>query len=151
MKLDWLPAAFEALTSIGKAKDIRDTGGYEASMFRTNAALSRKQAEDAMARGESKSMSTVVHARSMVGAQKAALAAQGVDVSSGSALDVQVNTGKLAELDIMVIRNNAIREAWGFNVQATDYENQALLKEMQTKNKSRSTLITGGLNTLRLL
>jgi hypothetical protein len=119
-------------------------------MYRYNAGISRMQSEDAKLRGETSAMQRGSSARSMVGSQRAALGAQGIDVSSGSALDVQVDTGKIAEMDIVTIRNNAAREAWGFDVQAQDYENRAGMASASASNRSRTTLLTGGLNALRL-
>jgi len=147
----YLPAILSGVSAISSASAARKQGKYESAAFRTNAAYARINANDALARGQTSAMSAAVKARMIVGSQRAALAAQGIDISSGSALDVQVNTGHLSELDIMNIKNNAAREAWGYNIQASDYENRATLASMEASNKSRSTLLTGGLETLRLL
>ena len=136
--------------SMMESNDIKKGGAFSAAALRQNAMLARKQAEDAVKRGETNSMEAYSKGRSMLGSQRAAMAAQGIDINYGSAMDVQVDTSIATSMDMMMIRNNAAREAWGFNVQASDYENQAYLTEMSTKNKSRSTLITGGLNALRL-
>lgn len=148
--LSWLPSAFAGLSAVVGARDSLDEASYSSSMLGVNASLARKQAEDAVSRGESSAMRAKVAARSMVGSQRAALAAQGIDIGSGSALDVQTNTAALAEIDIMTIRNNAAREAWGFNVQAADYGAKASLTKMAGKNKARTTLLTGGATALHL-
>lgn len=147
----YLPAILSGVSAISQAKDARQEASWSAAQMRTNAGYARLQAEDAKTRGASSAMAAVVKARMNVGSQRAALAAQGIDISSGSALDVQVNTADLAEIDIMTIKNNAAREAWGYNVQASDSMTQAAMTEKAGSNKSRNTLLTGGLNTLRLI
>lgn len=147
----YLPAILSGVSALSSAKDTRQQASYEAAALRTNAGYAKLQAEDAKSRGATTAMSAVVKARMTVGSQRAALAAQGIDISSGSALDVQENTAQLSELDIMNIKNNAAREAWGYSIQASDYMNQAALTEAAGRNASRNTLLTGGLNTLRLI
>jgi hypothetical protein len=53
-----------------------------------------------------------------VAAQRLAYANSGVDINSGTAAQVQSNTAGAAERDVMTLRANAAREAWGFKVQA---------------------------------
>ena len=148
---DWLSVLLSGASTSMTANANRKEGEYEAEALRTNALYAKAQSEDAISRGESDSMKAAVKARMMVGSQRAAMAAQGIDISSGSALDVQVDTARLSELDVMTIRNNASREAWGYQVQSTDYLNRAGLASRAGRNKSRTTLITGGLQTLRLI
>ena len=117
MSLTWLPSVVSGLSTLSSMKDIKDEGAYSAAMYRANAKYAKMQADDAMSRGESSAMRVLSKTRSMIGSQKAALAAQGIDIGSGSALDVQVDTGKMAEVDVMMVRTNAAREAWGFSSQ----------------------------------
>jgi hypothetical protein len=147
----YLPAILSGVSAVSQAKDTRNEASWSAAQLRTNASYSRMRAEDAKARGGASAMAAVVKARMTVGSQRAALAAQGIDISSGSALDVQVNTAELSDIDIMTIKNNAAREAWGYGVQAGDYDQQAKMAEQAGGNRSRNTLITGGLNMLRLI
>lgn len=139
-----------ALSSIFSANSARKEGEYEAAMMRENAVLARQQAEDAVARGQADTMQVRQRALQLVGSQRARMAAQGIDISSGSALDVQVDTGKLAEIDALTVRNNAAREAWGFKTQAADYERRAGLARIAGRNRATTTLLTGGLNAMSL-
>jgi hypothetical protein len=54
----------------------------------------------------------------VIGTQRAEFAAQGVDVGSGSAVDVQKDTAYQGEIDALTLRTNAAREAWGYTVEA---------------------------------
>src|SRR5690242_19657087 len=67
----------------------------------------------------------------MIGSQRAGLAANGVDINSGSAVDVQSTTAATGEADALTIRNNAARQAYGQQVQGLNYGNQATLDTAQ--------------------
>lgn len=73
------------------------------------------------------------------GAQKAALAAQGGDVTSGSAVDILGDTARAGEMDAQTIRSNAARTAWGYQVQASGAGAQAGLLDMQSQVAANST------------
>jgi len=73
-----------------------------------------------------------------VGAQRAAMAAQGIRLDTGSALDVQQETKAISELDALTIKNNALREAFGYGV-STDYA------ASMSSAKSVDSLLSGGL------
>ena len=83
-----------------------------------NAAVADMQATDALARGETTASEAGTKTRELIGAQKAAYAAQGIDVTTGSAAEVQDQTQQIAQRDIQTIRLNALREAWGYKSQA---------------------------------
>ena len=86
-----------------------------------NAAVSDIQASDALARGEQSTADYGVQTKKLVGAQKAAYAAQGIDLGTGSAADVQDTTQVQAARDVQTIRLNAMREAWGYKTQAKGF------------------------------
>jgi len=52
------------------------------------------------------------------GAQTTSIAAQGIDVTQGSAAQIAEQTQRFGEEDINQIRLNAAREAWGIKTQA---------------------------------
>lgn len=91
---------------------------YAANIYGRNADLAEEQAKDALARGRESEMALRRKGRSITGAQRAGFAGQGIDVNSGSALDVTRNDTALSELDALTIRNNAQRESLGFKKQA---------------------------------
>lgn len=83
-----------------------------------NAAFAEEAANDAIARGGMDEDQQRLATRAAIGTQRAGFAANGVDVNSGSAADIQDDTAALGELDALTIRNNAAREAWGYRTQA---------------------------------
>lgn len=70
------------------------------------------------------------------------MAANNIDSSSGSALDLIGETAQFGEEDALSIRANAAREAWGYKVGANDSRNQAKLTKAAGKNKATATLLS---------
>lgn len=82
--------------------------------------------------------------KSLIGSQQVAYAAANVELNSGSALDVLLDTEKQAELDTLTIKNNSIREAWGYKVQGAQNRLQGRLNSLSLQNQARNSLIAGG-------
>jgi hypothetical protein len=65
---------------------------------------------------------------------KAAMAANGVDVNSGSAVRVQEGGRELAQTDTANVVHNANLQAYGYRTQQTGYDAQSNLDQMQSSN-----------------
>lgn len=149
--------AITAASSITKFKGERDAansaesqGTYEKSVYDQNAKYAEQQAADAVDIGQEAEYRHRAGVRGLVGSQRAASAAQGIEIDSGSALDVQLESVGIGELDALTIRNNAAREAWGYKVEAADLRNRGKMAQFAGKtaaasyrNASWSTLLTG--------
>jgi hypothetical protein len=135
-------------TSISQAGAQRAQGEYQNEMFKINAKFAELQAKDAIDRGDAESDALRKNAKRLIGAQRVSLAAQGIEVDSGTAAAIQEDTARLSELDALQIRNNAWREAWGFKVQAQDFRNQGLMARDAARTQSNMTLVTGGINAV---
>jgi hypothetical protein len=98
----------------------REAAESQAELADYNAAVAELQADDAIARGDEEEQRYRTQIRGVIGAQRAAIAAGNVDVSFGSAVEVQADAAVLGELDALQIKTNARREAWGYKVQAED-------------------------------
>ncbi len=102
---------------------------YRAAIAQNNAKVSEQNARYAEAsaaqRAEQQSMKT----RAMVGEAVAAQASNGVDVNTGSALDVRASIAALGELSGLVIRNEGAREASNYRTQGAGYTASAGMYE----------------------
>lgn len=90
-----------------------------------NAAIQDRAAQDALARGRIDEQQHRLKVAQMKGSQRSALAASGVQVDTGSALDVVADTALMGEMDALTIRSNAEREAYSFLVGAYNARAQA--------------------------
>lgn len=143
----------------GKAEDAaglaeQRAANAQADLFDWNAGVADEQAADALQRGSEREGRFRQAARGMVAQQRTALAASGVDVSFGSAVEIQADSRYLIGLDAMMIRNNAAREAQGFRTEALDLRKRAeiareeglvLAETGRTRRKAAETAATTGL------
>lgn len=107
------------------AKATSEAAESQAQVYDFNAAVAELQSADAIERGAEAEAKFRQQIRATIGSQRAALAGGNIDVSFGTAADVQADAAYLGELDALTIRTNAKREAWGYQVQAANYQKQA--------------------------
>lgn len=90
-----------------------------------NAGLADQQAQDALARGNDAVFKSQLRTAQLKGTQTATLAAHGVALDQGSALDILTSTDVMGAADAATLKDNASKEAWGDKVQAANYRSQA--------------------------
>ncbi|WP_186039138.1 virion core protein, T7 gp14 family [Burkholderia gladioli] len=116
--------------------------GQQADALDRNAALADAQAGQVFAQGVQREETQRAQAGQQLGAQRAAVAESGFDPNSGSALDVQVQSARNAELDALQTRYQGI-------LQGTSLEDSARQTRYQAsvaRASSRSSLISGGIS-----
>lgn len=107
---------------------------YNAQVSANNQKLANQEAQDAIARGDQQAQLKASATEQVIGRQKAALAANGVDVNSGSAVDLESDSAAAGQFDQLTIQNNALRESIGYHNQGINYQNQASLDEASSAN-----------------
>lgn len=107
----------------------------EASLADYNSGVAAAQAKDAIDRGVIAEGKFRDQVKGVIGQQRAGIAGNNIDVGFGSAVDVQADAARLGELDSLTIRNNAAREAWGYNVTAYDLSQRAKIDRQTGANQ----------------
>lgn len=128
-----------------QAGAIRAQGRYAQDNLQGNAQLADMATADASKRGSVANSKLLRNAAGLASTQKTAYAGQGVDVTQGSAAEVQADTAHLAAEDARTLQSNAYREGWGHQVEAMNYRNQARMGHLGARNDANMTLLTGGL------
>ena len=123
-------------------------GKYERQQSEFNAHLAELKAKDVVERGDKEAVKFAKEANQFKGKQKAAMAAQGVDIDSASFEGISTQTERLTAFDEMEIRNNAWKEAWGYRVDAANQRTQGEFSYRASQANSRSSLLTGGLQAI---
>lgn len=80
--------------------------------------------------------------RAMLGKQRAALAANNVDMSIGTPMELLGDTAAIGEQDALTIRANAARQAWGYKVDANNSLNEGRVAMAAGKNAATGTYLT---------
>lgn len=127
-----------AFSAVGSSK----AGKANQRLAEANAAVAEIQAADAIQRGEIEEGIHRTKVKGIIGSQRAAFAAAGVDVNSGSAVDVQADSAKFGELDALTIRTNAAREAWGYKVGAEDMRARGKIARNQGDSQALGTIVS---------
>lgn len=124
----------------GRAQKAQDN--YQAAVDRNNATIAGWQADDAQRRGHIEEQRQRLATSRLAGAQRAGMASNGVEITSGSPLDVLTDTAMLGELDALTIRSNAEREAYGARVQGSNLMAQSSLTRMAGRNAQTAGYIS---------
>ncbi len=131
-----------------QAEALREQAEFRAMALASNRKLAEFQAQEAIDAGDREVNKIKSYQRKIIGSQQVSLAAQGLDITSGSALALQDETNYFAERDIQTTKINAWKEAWGIKIKAEQMGLEGKLADMTTKNQINSTYLTGGLQTL---
>jgi hypothetical protein len=114
-------AGMSATSAYTQAKNQQAALNAEAQVQANNAILAGWQADDSIARGDLAAQQQTLKGAQVKGSQRAAMAANGIDLSVGSAQAVLNDTDFITAVDAAQIRDNAAREAWGYRQSAKGY------------------------------
>ena len=98
----------------------------QAIMADTNARIAEMGAQSALMQGEQEVGNLTLKAGQLKSTQRASLAANGVDLGVGNAAEIIASTDIMKEVDKNTTMANAIRNAWGYRMQGTNFTNEAL-------------------------
>jgi hypothetical protein len=122
----------------GKARKIISESNKEMADIQAKAAIKGGEKAEAQSRQRYKKL---------LGKQRAAMAAQGISLTGGSAQDIQQETQDISELDALTIKMNAAREAFGFESRGRGFGMQGQFAQRAGTTGAISTLLTGGLKS----
>ncbi len=97
----------------------------QALVAENNATLADYDAASAIQEGAKSVQRSQLATADLKSRQRVALAANGVDITTGSANDVLTSTDVVGQIDANTIEDNALRSAWGYRTQAQSYRDSA--------------------------
>ena len=136
--------AMSVVGSIQQGKAAEAQGNYQAAVARNNATLAQQQSDDAIARGKEEEQAHRRRVAQTVGSQRAAIAGSGFELGDATSQDILGDTAKWGEIDAFTIRDNAAREAWGYEVQGSNYQADAQLSQMRGENAKTASYWSAG-------
>lgn len=140
--MGFVTAAILASTALSAGSQIQQ-GRAQARAARQNLQFSEQAAADVMERGQ-EDIATYRRQLSQVqGQQRVGLAAQGIDLTQGTAAQIAQQTQKIGEMDIGTIRRNIEREAWGIRTQANINYRAGMAQSQASMFGAGATLIGG--------
>lgn len=126
-----LAVAGTAVTAFGQVEQGQATANaanYQAQVAQNNAQIAEQNAAGAVMAGQQQAAASSLKSAGTAGQIKTAQAASGIDVNTGSAVDVQQSQREQGQLDAETVLHNAQLEAYGYRSQATGFQAQAGLE-----------------------
>ena len=100
---------------------------YNANIANQNAQIATQNATYAAQAGQAQEAQAQAKTKAQIGAIQASQAANGLDVNSGSNLDVQSSAAQTGQLNALTIRANTAKQVYGYQTQSWNSEQQAAL------------------------
>lgn len=98
---------------------------YKAKIAKNNAQIMEYQAQQEGEIGAAREQVSRLNTAQMFSAQRAAMAANGIDLGEGVATDVLASTKFMGERDALTIRDNAARNMWAIRLKKQGYLDDA--------------------------
>lgn len=131
MGLSAVGGVVSAFGQMEQGKASQQSALYQAAVAKNNKIVAERAAEAEKMQGLIESEQNDLKVRGVAGAQKAAQAANGIDVNTGTALAIRKGTVEMGTYDSEMIRANAGKKAYNYLVQAQNFESEAQFKTMQ--------------------
>ncbi len=122
-------AGVSAIGAIEGGQATKNAADYSAQVARNNEQIANANAEYAIASGQRKAADVSMKGAATAGRVKTAQAASGIDVNTGSAVDVQEGDREVSKLDAETTLNNAELQAYGYRSHATNFKAESQLDE----------------------
>lgn len=100
-------------------------GMFQKSVAQQNEQIMLQNQRTALEAGNTQESLQRLKTGQMIGREVAGAAAQGIDVGTGAPKAVQAATQLGGDMDALMIRYNAARQAYGYQVEADQYHDQA--------------------------
>lgn len=125
-------------------KGAMDNADYQEAVGENNAKSAEYAAKDALDRGAVAEQQQRNRTRAVLADQNAALAANGLDTTTGTGLQILSDTAGIGEFDAQTIRSNAMKKAYGLNLGGANALADANASATGSRNTGYSTLLTTG-------
>lgn len=133
-------AAMQGVQASQQADAQKTAANYNAQVQANNAMVASQQRSVTIQNGQAQAANSEMQQAQLLGKQRAAFAANGMDLHSGSAVDVLTSTKVLGNQDVATIQTNAARQAWGYAVEGNNYTAQSNLDKWQADSTNPAAI-----------
>lgn len=141
-----IAAAFTLVAADQSARAQKKAGEYQMEVAAENKKIKDAQAQDALNRGAAEVAEQRMRTRLAISSQRAAIAANNVDLQTGSALEVLGDTALFGGVDERRIRDNSLRQAWGARVEGQNNLWQGQLARFNARAGAQATYLNAASN-----
>lgn len=118
-----------------------DLSNYQSQVALNNQIIAQQQEQNIVNQGVSNMQQQQLKTSQAVGANRARMAASGLDIDVGTPADVLSDTASLGLEDANNIRNNAINQAYSASGQVMNATAQANLAQYNSKNLENQNML----------
>lgn len=137
-------SAVSALGAISQSRAASASAGYNAKVAQQNAQIATQNSQFAGAEGQRNVAAEGAKTRAAMAATVAGQGASGVDINSGSSVNVRESEAKLGSLNALNVRAEAARRSYGYQTQSASDKGQAqLYRKEQSSDKIGGYLDAG--------
>lgn len=126
-------AGISALGAIEGGEANAANANYQSQVAKNNQIIAEQNANYASAAGQAQATNEGLKGAATSGKIKASIAANGVDVNTGSAAAVQTSQAETNELNTANVLNNSALQVYGYRSQAANYGAQAAAEQAQAQ------------------
>lgn len=134
-----------AVGSYYSSKSQASSLKFQSDIAGINARIAELGAQQELFKGQQQVGALTMKAGQVKSSQRAAMAANGIDLGEGNAAEVQASTDIMKEIDANTLQANAVRSAWGYKTQAVNFQNDALMKRAGADSISPGMAAAGSL------
>lgn len=136
-----IPMIISAAAAVAGGVAASNAAEYQSKVAQQNAQIAEQKKQMELQAGADQASKAAMQEKAQAGSIKAAQAAGGLDVNSGSTVGVQTGQAQVSMMDQLAIASDTKKKAWGQDISATSFRNQSKLYSMEASN----SLIVGGL------
>jgi hypothetical protein len=136
-----------AVSTVAGGVASRNQANYAAEVAKNNQTIALQNAARAEQAGNVQAEASGRKGAARMGALKVQQAAAGVDVNTGTPVDVQVGQREINQLDTETVLNNAALHSYGYRTQASNFEAEERAQRSKADKAVPAALLsaTGGL------
>lgn len=141
-------ALISVFSAFAGAQAQRSQLRYQADIADINAGTAARAAQAALYAGQRQEQASMLATANLKSTQTADFASHGVDLGEGSVARTLASTDIMGKIDANTIAANAVRTAWGYRTQQTNFTNDALMRRSSANGISpvmagASSMLTG--------
>lgn len=125
-------AVVSAAGTVMAAQSASANAKYQAQVANNNATIAQQNSQYAIKASEAQAANQGQAGRASLARIRTAQAASGIDVNSGSAVDVQTSQAETNQQNTANTLNNGLLQAYGYRTQATNFSAQAGLDSAES-------------------
>ena len=121
-------ATMTGVMAAQNADAAKKAAAFNAQVASNNATIDAQNRSSTLQQGEMDTQTAMRKQAQMIGAQRAQMSANGLDITQGSAQDMLASTKFLGGIDVNTIQSNAARQAWGYSIQGMNDQNASTME-----------------------